>query len=227
MWHEEGKNVVLMVPEEGERSYASWLERLGALVFYAILRFSSRIHTRDTIRSTVKLMDSAVAASFVQNAAVFSVRNTFVLRHSISHGLVHYRVYKRDTGVSKWTLRRKALLMLDLLVDSSAWLLSPWRFGLATAILYCLLRIASVFAEAWREALLAGADMVLAVGILVVLSILGLHLSRVHQELRGKPAYIVAEVRQNRIAESKNSRLSTNQLNPCLAEEVSDKELGK
>lgn len=200
MWHDEGKKVVLMVPADGERSYGSWPERMSALLFYVILRFSSRVHTGETVRSTVKLMDRAVAASFVENAAIFSVRNTFVLRQGISYGLLPYKVHKRSTGASKWTTRKKALLMLDLLVDSSAWLLSPWRFAAATALLYCLLRIASVFADSWRQPLLAGAEVILVLGGLLVLSILGLHLSRVHQELRGKPAYIVAEVRRNQIA---------------------------
>lgn len=214
VWHEEGKRVVLMVPEAGERSYANWLERLGARLFYSLLRHSSRIHTRDTVRSTVKLMERAVAMSFFQHAALFSVRNTFVLNHGISHGIVRYSVHKRDVGTSKWTLRKKALLMLDMLVDSSAWLLSPWRFGAATAALYCVLRLASVFAGAWQEALLVCADIVLAVGILAMLSILGLHLSRVHQELRARPAYIVAEARPNRIAENEDRELSTGSPRP-------------
>ena len=208
VWHEEGKNVVLMVPEEGERRHANWLQSLSANLFYLVLRFSSRIHTGQTLRSAVKLMDRAVAMSFVQSAAIFSVRNTFVLRQKINHGLVHYKVHKRDTGTSKWTLRRKALLMLDLFVDSSAWLLSPWRFGLATAVVFCVLRLAAMYAVAWQEPLLASAEMVLAVGILVVLSIVGLHVSRIHQELRAKPAYIIAEVLRSRIPEYEKTRSS-------------------
>ena len=219
-WHNSGRMAVMMVPNHGH-AYDRTMDSIAARAFYGILRLSTSIHGDLSVRAAVKLMDRVAVDAFLEAGSISCLRTPFVLNHKLPYDVVHYEVRKRARGKSKWTFRKKVLLMMDMLVECSSWLLSPWRIAFAGGALYASVAILSAVSEALRPALSVLADICLGTTVLIVLSILGIYIARMHQELRGGPAYVIREVRRGTIGSARpNSEWRPDPTDRCTGGQV-------
>ena len=197
-WHTSYKMAVMMVPKQ-ERAYDRWIDKIAARLFYAWLRASTNLYGDLSLRAQAKLMDRVAATAFSKSAYSRSMRTPFVLRHGFPYDVVSYEVKKRSAGRSKWSFRRKVALVIDFFVDCSAWMLSPWRIAVGGGVLYTCLTILPGFGITLHGFVSTTADMCLAATVLLVLSILGIHVARIHQEIRGRPFYVIREIRRGKL----------------------------
>lgn len=198
-WHATGTMAVMMVPKKG-RAYSRAMDSIAASTFYALLGLSTTLYGEVPIRAQVKLMDRTCVNAFVQEASPYAIRLPFVLQQHFPYELVFYDVKPRKCGKSKWTFGKKLALMRDLLVDTSSWLLSPWRIAAVGLLIYTVLMVTSVVCTQPAAAILdLLGGITFAVTSLIVLSILGVLIGRLHVELRARPSYVVREIRRARI----------------------------
>ena len=195
-WHRGGKPVVMMVPRRG-RIYARRIDALAARVFYGVLRLSSRVYRGVPVRAQVKLLDRVAADAFARQAPATVLRAPFVLQQRLPFDIVEYDVRPRLAGSSKWGLSRKIALVLDLLVDASSWLLSPWRVGALGLVAVAAFETLSTMSGSAVAGL--AARLAFAATTLVMLSILGMQIGRIHQELRARPIYVVSDLRRGKV----------------------------
>jgi len=218
-WHQSGNMVVMMAPKHG-RVYDSRLSAWAAALFYLMLRATTGLYKNVPVRSQVKLMDRVATDAFLKSSSAYAIRAPFVLRQNFPCDVVYYEVQKRSRGKSKWNLRKKTALFLDVLIDVSAWVLSPWRIAAAGFALYACLTAASwVFGSA-GQALAAVADLSLGATVLAVLAVLGVHVVRIHEELRGRPVYVIREVRRGGVHSPRSQAQLGNALPGSFASET-------
>ena len=141
-WHRTETMAVMMVPTHG-RVYERRWERLAAKAFYCLLRASTGLYQDVSVRAQVKLMDHVSADAFASNSSAFALRTPFVLQQKLPYEVVHYQIKKRSKGRSKWNPAKKMALVVDMLLDTSACLLSPWRIAVAGFAAYGCLMLAS------------------------------------------------------------------------------------
>lgn len=197
-WHRSGTMVVMMVPKHG-RVYERRLESLAAGAFYWVLRAGTGLYKDASVRAQVKLMDRVAADAFTRNSSAYALRAPFVLQQRFPYEVVHYEIKKRSKGRSKWDFAKKTALMVDMLVDTSAWLLSPWRIAAAGFATYACLMLASLTAGSIQPVLTSLAGVLLAATLLSAISILGIQVARICQELRGRPLYVIREIRRSSV----------------------------
>lgn len=206
MWHASGAPVVMMVPKHG-RIYDRMSDGLAARIFYFALRLSTNFYGPLSVRAQVKLMDRVTAKAFVQGGTWCSMRTPFVLRHKFPYEVVHYQVKRRTAGRSKWTLAKKLALAQDFFIETSTWLLSPWRIAVAGLAVFTVLAILSRLLPSVCALLATLADVVFAAVVLMVLSILGAHIARIHRDLRDRPVYVVRDIRPARLLSERETLL--------------------
>ncbi|HUT12705.1 MAG TPA: hypothetical protein VMY42_19570, partial [Thermoguttaceae bacterium] len=68
------------------------------------------------------------------------------------------------------------------------------------------------------QALAAVADFSLRATVLAVLAVLGVHVVRIHEELRGRPVYVIREVRRGGV----NAKRSRKKTVAVVGEEVTE-----
>jgi len=197
-WHRAAPMVVMMVPKQG-RVYQRRSEGLAASAFYAILRAGTGLYKDLSVRAQAKLTDRVATDAFLANSSTYALLTPFVLRQGFPCEVVYYDGKPRSRGNSKWNLAKKTALMTDMLLDTSSRLLSPWRIAAAGLGVYGCLWLTGLstgvhwLGSTWFSgAFLSGL-------LLAVASVLGIHVGRIHQELRGRPAYVVRERRGSQI----------------------------
>ena len=201
LWQEEGYDVVEGV--KADRGKESLGGKIAALTFYKLFKSSTKIDIG--IASDFKLMNRSALDAWKQ----MPERNTFFRGLSAWVGFKRYalpfEVAPRAGGETKWTLKSLARLAINSITSYTAaplfvvfWLglimlLAGAILGVQTLVTYFMGHAADGFSTVILLQLLIGS------GIMISLSIIGLYLAKVYEEVKGRPRYLIKEQRGDAI----------------------------
>ena len=201
LWQEEGYDVVEGV--KADRGKESLGGKIAALTFYKLFKSSTKIDIG--IASDFKLMNRKALDAWKQ----MPERNTFFRGLSAWVGFNRYalpfEVAPRAGGETKWTLKGLIRLAINSITSYTAaplfmvfWLGLIMLFagailGVQTLANYFMGRAADGFSTVILLQLLIGS------GIMISLSIIGLYLAKVYEEVKGRPRYLIKEQRGDAI----------------------------
>jgi glycosyltransferase involved in cell wall biosynthesis len=194
-WREEGFELVEAL--KVDRGREGFLTRLGARGFYGLQRRLSGIDLRGA--SDFKLLDRKVLAAWAE----MGERNVFFRGMSAWLGFrrkqVPFTVEPRAGGRSGWSpVRLLRLALTGLTAFSSLPIQVIPLIGvvfLAFAVLLGVQTLYNKLTGAAETGFTTVIVLVLMVGslILLALGVIGLYISRIYEEVKGRPRYVVSE----------------------------------
>ncbi len=194
-WREEGYEVVEAV--KADRGPESFLARCGARLFHALFQRLSGFDLAGA--SDFKLLDRKVIRAW----AGMGERNVFFRGMSAWLGFrrktVPFAVEPRAGGSSGWSgLRLLRLAVTGITSFSSVPIHVITGMGLLFLVFAVLLGIQTLYNKFYRHAETGFTTvivLVLVVGsmIMIGLGVIGLYVSRIYEEVKGRPRYVVAE----------------------------------
>jgi len=212
-WLDEGYDVVYTA--KAHRENESWLRRAGVRSFYALLNWGAR-HKIPEDAGDFRLLSARAAAALRQ----MPERNRFFKGLSSWIGFrqvrVDYEPAARKHGTTTWSVWTLLGLSIEGLTSFSV---APLRVA---SLLGVLLAVTALFFGSWivLETLLYGKDVpgypslvvsVMVIGgvQLILIGVLGEYIGKMLSEIKGRPAYFVAEHSVKRASESAKSRPAT------------------
>ena len=198
LWQEEGYDVVEGVKSSrGKESLAS---KLSAKLFYSTFRKTTGLEMGAA--SDFKLMNRAALDAWKQ----FPERNTFFRGLSAWVGFkrcqLPFEVAPRAGGETKWTFAKLVKLATDSITAySNAPLHAILWIGVLMGISAVVLAIETVIryfmgaAPGFSTVILL--QLFIGACIMISLSILGLYVARIYDEVKGRPRYLVCERRED------------------------------
>ena len=212
-WLDEGYDVVYTA--KAHRANESWLRRMGVRSFYALLNWGAR-HKIPEDAGDFRLLSARAAAALRQ----MPERNRFFKGLSSWIGFrqvrVDYEPAVRQHGTTTWSVWTLLGLSIEGLTSFSV---APLRVA---SLLGVLLAVTALFFGSWivLETLLYGKDVpgypslvvsVMVIGgvQLILIGVLGEYIGKMLSEIKGRPAYFVAEHSVKRASESSKSRPAT------------------
>ncbi len=195
LWHDEGFEIVEGV--KSTRGKEGLPSRINAKVFYGLFRRFSGYDLRNA--SDFKLLDRQV----VDQWKLLGEHDTFFRGLSAWLGFKRttfsFEVAARATGGSKWSVFKLAGLSVNAITGFSA---MPLQFitglglillllflivGVETLVIWFSGQAASGFTTVILLLLLIGGSIMLSLGLI------GIYISRIFTEVKGRPRYIVSE----------------------------------
>lgn len=196
LWQEEGYDVVEGV--KADRGKESLGGKIAAMTFYKLFKKSTKIDIG--VASDFKLMNRASLEAFKQ----MPERNTFFRGLSAWVGFKRYslpfEVAERAGGETKWTLKGLVRLAVNSITSYTAaplflvfWigmimLLAAVVLGVQTLVNF-FLGAASGFSTVILLQLFIGSCTMIS------LSIIGLYISKIYEEVKGRPRYLIQDMR--------------------------------
>ncbi len=194
-WREEGHAVVEAV--KSDRGEEPWLSRLGARTFYALFRRLSGFDLRGA--SDFKLLDRKVLRAWTE----MGERNVFFRGMSAWLGFsrkeLTFAVERRVGGRSGWSrLRLLRLAINGLTAFTPVPVHVITGMGVVFLLFAVVLGIQTLYNKIYGHAQTGFTTvivLVLIVGsmIMIGLGVIGLYVSRIYDEVKGRPRYVVAE----------------------------------
>ena len=197
LWQDEGYDVVEGVKEH--RGRESLGAKLSALVFYRTFRKSTGIDIGAA--SDFKLMDRSAVDAWSE----LREKNTFFRGLSAWVGYKRYampfKVAPRAGGETKWTLKSLVKLAVNSITSYTAaplfivfWVgvamfLAAVALGVQTLVSYFLGNAASGFPTVILLQLFIGS------GTMLSLSVIGLYIAKIYEEVKGRPRYLIRRMR--------------------------------
>jgi len=193
LWQEEGYDVVEGV--KSDRGKETLGGKIAALTFYNIFKKSTKIDIG--VASDFKLMNRAALEAWKQ----MPERNTFFRGLSAWVGFKRYalpfEVAERAGGETKWTFKSLMRLAVNSITSYTAaplffvfWiglfmLAAAVVLGIQTLVMYFLGNAAGGFPTVILLQLFIGSC------IMISLSIIGLYISKIYEEVKGRPRYLI------------------------------------
>ena len=211
LWQEEGYDVVEGVKKNpGKKSLGG---KLAAFLFYRTLRRAMHIDIGQA--SDFKLMDFEVVEAWRQ----FRENNTFFRGLSAWTGFRRYAmpfdVEPRAGGDTKWTFRSLSKLAINSIVSfTSAPLMIVFWLGVLMMIMAIIMTVDTLYMYFAHYAQTGFSTVILlqlfiGSGTMLSLSIIGLYVAKIYDEVKRRPRYIV---RDHRRASDDSQKTSENSL---------------
>jgi polyisoprenyl-phosphate glycosyltransferase len=194
LWHEEGFDIVEGIKSaRGKESLAS---RINAKLFYGLFRRFSSYDLRNA--SDFKLLDRRVVDQWRR----LGEHDTFFRGLSAWLGFrrttFSFEVAARQAGGSKWPLIRLASLSLNAITGFSAMPLQLVTvLGLLLLFIFLILGIQTLVtwlsgnaASGFTTVILL--QLLIGGGIMISLGLIGIYITRIFTEVKGRPRYIIA-----------------------------------
>lgn len=202
LWQEEGYDVVEGV--KADRGKESLGGKIAAMTFYKLFKKSTKIDIG--VASDFKLMNRAALDAWKQ----MPERNTFFRGLSAWVGFKRYampfEVAERAGGETKWTFKSLMALAVNSITSyTAAPLFLVFWIGLIMMIAAVVLGVQTVInfflgaAGGFSTVILL--QLFIGSCIMISLSIIGLYISKIYDEVKGRPRYLIHEKRGNAILE--------------------------
>ena len=195
LW-EEGYEVVEGVKKKRQKE--SLMYKLCAGTFYSFLKKSSNIDLRNS--SDFRLLDRAAIDAWKE----MPEKQTFFRGMSSWVGFKRYQyefeVADRIEGESKWSFKRLIGLAVDAVTSYTAaplyaasifgiiFFVFAVVMGIQTLYMYVLGKAQSGFTTVILLLLFIGAVILLGLGVI------GIYIKKIHEEVKGRPRYIISRV---------------------------------
>ena len=199
-WQSEGFDVVEAV--KSDRGREPFLSRVGARAFYALFRKLSGFDLHQA--SDFKLLDRRVLASWAE----MPERNLFFRGMSAWLGFrrkeIPFDVAPRAGGRSGWSpLRLFRLAVTGITAFSSVPVHVITGLGFLFMVFALILGVQTLYNKLYGEAETGFTTVIVLVlvtgsAIMIGLCVIGLYVSRIYDEVKGRPRYIVAEELETR-----------------------------
>lgn len=195
IWKNEGCDVVEGV--KSSRGRESLLYKLCAKSFYQILLKATEIDLRNA--SDYKLLDRKVAEALLlmpEKITFFRGMSAWV---GFERRQVSFQVQKRVMGTSKWSFRRLTRLAVYAITSyTSAPLQLITAFGGIMFLFSIVLGIQTLARYLTGNAMEGFTTVILLllfIGsmLMISLGIIGLYLTKIYHELKGRPRYLVSK----------------------------------
>lgn len=196
IWHQLDVDIVEAV--KVSRGKESWIGKIGAKLFYAILNYLSGYNLRGA--SDYKLLDRKVVDAWLK----MGERNLFFRGMTAWLGFqrvtIPFEVPARIGGKSGWsTIKLIKLAITGLTAFSSLPLHLITLFGCLFLILAVIIGAQSFYLKFIGNAVDGFTTviiLILIVGSLLMLSLglIGLYIARIYEEVKGRPRYIISEI---------------------------------
>lgn len=197
LWQEEGYDVVEGV--KAKRGKEGLGGKLAALLFYRTFRRTTHIDIGQA--SDFKLMDMAVVEAWRE----FKENNTFFRGLSAWTGFRRYalpfEVDPRAGGDTKWTFRSLSRLAINSIVSyTSAPLKIVFWLGILMLIAAIVMTVDTLYMYFAQHAATGFSTVILlqlfiGSGTMLSLSIIGLYVAKIYDEVKRRPRYLVREHR--------------------------------
>lgn len=198
LWKEEGYDIIDGVKNSrGKESRAS---RWFAKLFYGSFRKTAGMDIG--MASDFKLLNRAAVDAFKQ----FRENNTFFRGLSAWEGFnrcsLPFDVAPRAGGESKWTLRSLTRLAIQSLTSfSAAPLFLVFWLGVLTGIAALIMMIQTLVTYFSGHAATGFSTVILLLlligsAIMLSMSIVGLYVAKIYEEVKGRPRYLLRQVRR-------------------------------
>lgn len=203
LWKEEGYDVVEGVKESrGKESLGS---KIAALTFYRTFAKSTGIDIG--IASDFKLLDRKVLEAWRQ----LPEYNTFFRGLSAWVGFRRYalpfKVAPRAGGETKWTFKSLTRLALNSLTAyTAAPLFIVFWLGILMLLAAVVLTVETLVVYFTRHAAPGFSTVILlqlfiGSGIMLSLSVIGMYVAKIYDEVKGRPRYLIRSARGGAIEE--------------------------
>jgi polyisoprenyl-phosphate glycosyltransferase len=193
----EGYDVVYGVMQE--RSSESWLKRVTARAFYALLGRLSDVDVPPAA-GDFRLVDRKVVTAFrTMHEQNRYIRGMFSWLGFRQIG-IEYVCPPRFAGASKYTFRKMVRFARDgILSFSSVPLRLMLKLGIVVSLLAVASAVATVVAKLSGHGVPGFATIVVSISFLggvqlLVLGVIGEYIARIHDEVRGRPLYVFADL---------------------------------
>ena len=196
LW-EQGYEVVEGIKED--RGEESGLHRFAANTFYRLISWATGMNMSDA--SDFKLLDRKV----VDTLNSMPERNVFFRALSYWVGFkktsVSYCVRERTAGESKWSTKS---LIKYALTNISSFSSAPLHIvtvlgaiTLVCAVVFGIIALVQKFSGAALGGFTTVILLLLFIGsvIMISLGIIGYYIARIYDEIKGRPRYIISEIR--------------------------------
>lgn len=205
LWQEEGYDVVEGV--KADRGKESFVGKLAALLFYRTFRKTTGIDIG--IASDFKLMDRAAVEAWKD----LPEKNTFFRGLSAWVGFKRYalpfKVAPRAGGTTKWTAKSLTKLAVNSITAyTAAPLFIVFWLGVLMGIGAVILTIQTLYMYFAHRANPGFSTVILlqlfiGSAIMLCLSIIGLYIAKIYDEVKGRPRYLIKTKRGNAIFQDK------------------------
>ena len=197
LWQEEGYDVVEGV--KADRGNESLGGKIAALTFYKLFKDTTKIDIG--IASDFKLMNRNALDAWKQ----MPERNTFFRGLSAWVGFKRYalpfEVAPRAGGETKWTFKSLMRLAINSITSyTAAPLFVVFWLGLVMLIVGAILGVQTLVnyfmgyaADGFSTVILL--QLLIGSGIMISLSVMGLYIAKVYEEVKGRPRYLIKEQR--------------------------------
>lgn len=178
------------------RGKESALHRASAGMFYKLMSSATQIDMSRA--SDFKLLDRSAVASLLEmpeRNAFFRAMSSWI---GFRSGTVEFDVQEREAGESKWSTRSLVKYAITNIVGYSS---APMQFvtgaGVAVFVLAVILSIQTLikyFSGHAVEGFTTVILLILFIGsiIMISLGIIGYYISRIYEEVKGRPRYIIS-----------------------------------
>lgn len=178
------------------RGKESALHRASAGMFYKLMSSATQIDMSRA--SDFKLLDRRAVASLLEmpeRNAFFRAMSSWI---GFRSGTVEFDVQEREAGESKWSTRSLVKYAITNIVGYSS---APMQFvtgaGVAVFLLAVILSIQTLikyFSGHAVEGFTTVILLILFIGsiIMISLGIIGYYISRIYEEVKGRPRYIIS-----------------------------------
>jgi len=206
LWKEEGYDVVEGV--KADRGKESLGSKLAALMFYRTFKKSTGIDIG--VASDFKLLDRAVVEAWRR----LPEKNTFFRGLSAWVGYRRYAmpftVAPRAGGETKWTMKALIKLAVGSITSyTAAPLLAVFWIGLLMFVAAVALTVQTLITYFTHHAGAGFSTVILlqlfiGSGIMISLSIIGLYIAKIYDEVKGRPRYLIRAHRGPAVEEKKD-----------------------
>ena len=206
LWQEEGYDVVEGVKEDrGKESFGA---KLSALLFYRTFRKTTGIDISRA--SDFKLLDRKTVEAW----KTLPEKSTFFRGLSAWVGFRRYalpfKVAPRAGGETKWTFRSLLRLAVNSITAyTAAPLLVVFWLGVLMGIGAVVMTVQTLYMYFSHNAETGFSTVILLLlfigsGIMISLSVIGLYISKIYDEVKGRPRFLIMERQDGRQGENRN-----------------------
>jgi glycosyltransferase involved in cell wall biosynthesis len=193
-WRDGGYKVVSAVKQRAGR--ASWISRIGATLFYRLFEYLAAVPLESS--SDFKLLDREVIDAYLELPERRLFFRGLVAWFGFPEKQVPFDVARRAAGRSKWSLASLVRLAFHSLLSFSSGLLRVVTLCgvlfLGAALLvgsHALYALASG-GELGPLTLVCLVQFLLGAIVMIALGIVGEYVARIHDELKGRPRFLIS-----------------------------------
>ncbi len=210
LWQEEGFDVVEGVKaDRGRESVAS---KVAAMTFYRTFRRSTGIDIG--VASDFKLLDRAALDALLTLREYDTFFRGLSAWVGFKRTAIPFTVQPRVGGHSKWSVRSLFRLAVKSLTSyTSAPLFVVFWLGILTGVAALVMTVETLGMYFFGHAVSGFTTVILLLlfigsAIMLSLSIIGLYLAKIYDEVKGRPRYLVQNRRGTAFSDTKTSGCS-------------------